>query len=125
MEKSKKEKIIKSHNFITVILGILIFILGIFTFIIFSNIGGIIPIFIGIGLCFVGWRNDRYALILFGHICIVLGCFMITWGIYLLPDSKPILSHILGRPLFWGLFSLFGGICAIYHGFCNCIRRQK
>jgi len=35
--KIKKEKIIKSHNFITVISGILIFILGIFTFIIFSD----------------------------------------------------------------------------------------
>jgi hypothetical protein len=50
---------------------------------------------------------------------------MITWGIYLLPYSKPTLTHILSFPLFWGFISLFGGICANYHGFCQCIRGPK
>jgi hypothetical protein len=26
--------------------------------------------------------------------------------------------------LFWGIFCLMGGICAIFHGFCRCITRQ-
>ncbi|MEN3203739.1 MAG: hypothetical protein ABDK87_08480 [Atribacterota bacterium] len=67
-------------------------------------------------------RGKRVFLLLFGHGCIVLGCFLITWGIYLLPVSQPRLVHILTRPLFWGLFSLMGGVCANYHGFCRCVQ---
>ncbi|MBC7217752.1 MAG: hypothetical protein H5U36_06325 [Candidatus Caldatribacterium sp.] len=67
---------------------------------------------------------NRRGLLLFGHACIVLGCFLITWGMYLLPVSKPTLSHILTRPLFWGFFSLMGGVCANFHGFCRCVRRE-
>ncbi|MCD4828946.1 MAG: hypothetical protein K8R90_05900 [Candidatus Cloacimonetes bacterium] len=63
----------------------------------------------------------RGTTIFIGHLFVVTGCFLITWGIYLLPVSEPILSHILLRPLFWGLICLFGGICAIYHGFCRCV----
>ncbi|TET23391.1 MAG: hypothetical protein E3J78_02305, partial [Candidatus Cloacimonadota bacterium] len=63
--------------------------------------------------------------VIFGHACIVLGCFLITWGLYLLPYAKPTVLHVLTRPLFWGSFSLLGGICANFHGFCQCIRRQK
>jgi len=55
---------------------------------------------------------------------ILLGCFLITWGIYLLPYSQPTLAHIFFRPLFWGLFSVMGGICANYHGFCRCVRQS-
>lgn len=61
-------------------------------------------------------------LLVFGHACLVLGCFLITWGIYLLPVSSPTLIHIFTRPLFWGLFSLLGGVCANYHGFCRCVQ---
>jgi len=56
-----------------------------------------------------------------GHFFIVLGCFLFTWGIYLLPVSEPTFISILTRPLFWGLFSIFGGICAILHSYCKCI----
>ncbi|NIO05013.1 MAG: hypothetical protein GTN74_10475 [Proteobacteria bacterium] len=62
---------------------------------------------------------------IFGHAFIILGCFLITWGMYLLPDSNPVVSHIFGRPLFWGIFSLMGGVCSNYHGFCQCVRGQK
>jgi len=72
----------------------------------------------------VGAMKNRAALLLFGHACIVLGCLLITWGVYLLPVSRPVLSHILTRPLFWGLFSLMGGVCANFHGFCRCVRGE-
>ena len=90
-----------------------------------GGLWGMIPFLVGAALGYLGWRGDRTALVLFGHVCVVLGCFLITWGVYLLPYSEPTLPHIFGRPLFWGLFSLMGGICAIYHGFCQCIRIQK
>ena len=68
---------------------------------------------------------DRAVCLIFGHICIIVGCFLITWGIYLLPYSQPTLKYILTRPLFWGLISLMGGICANFHGFCNCVRMLR
>lgn len=104
------------------ILGIVFVVMGILLLVSHSGLGGLIPLFIGASLCFLGWRGDRVALVVFGHTCIVLGCILITWGIYLLPYSQPTLSHIFFRPLFWGLFSLMGGICANYHGFCKCVR---
>jgi len=67
-------------------------------------------------------QRERTFLLLFGHGCIVLGCFLITWGIYLLPFSQPRFVYIFTRPLFWGLFSLMGGVCANYHAFCRCVQ---
>ena len=113
----------KPQGMVSFILGIILTILGILLLVSGHGLFGLIPLLIGIGLCFLGWRDDRSALIVFGHICIVLGCFLITWGMYLLPYSQPILSHVFFRPLFWGLISLMGGLCANYHGFCRCIRR--
>ena len=110
---------------ITSILGIILAVLGLVTIIIGGNPTGLIPLLIGGSLVYLGWRGGRIALLVFGHTTIVIGCAMITWGIYLLPYSKPSLLHIVGRPLFWGLISLFGGICANYHGFCQCIRGPK
>ncbi|NLC11362.1 MAG: hypothetical protein GX767_03805 [Firmicutes bacterium] len=72
----------------------------------------------------MGWQGGNKALIIFGHACIVIGCLLVTWGIYLLPYSEPTLAHILGRPLFWGFFSILGGVCANYHGFCRCLRQK-
>ena len=107
----------------TMILGLVLSGFGIFLIVIGASIWALVPLLIGVSLCYLGWRGGRVALLVFGHICIALGCFMITWGIYLLPYSEPILSHIFALPLFWGLISLFGGICANYHGFCKCIRK--
>jgi hypothetical protein len=115
----------KPRSLITMISGSILTVLGIATLVISGSAAGAIPLFIGGSLAYLGWRGGRTAVLVFGHACIVIGCAMITWGIYLLPYSKPTLAHILARPLFWGLFSLFGGICANYHGFCRCIRRQE
>ena len=115
----------KPRSLITVILGMVLAVLGIVTLIIYRSATGAIPLLIGGSLVYLGWCGGRTATLVFGHTTIVIGCAMITWGIYLLPVSKPTLAHILARPLFWGLISLFGGICANYHGFCQCIRREK
>jgi len=114
----------KLQNIGTIILGIVLAIVGIIL-IVKGGTGGVIPLLVGVSLCFLGWRGDRTALVIFGHACIVLGCYLITWGVYLAPYAKPTMGYIFGMPLFWGFFSLFGGICAIYHGFCKCVYMKK
>lgn len=64
-------------------------------------------------------------LALFGHACVVGGCYLVAWGIYLLPVSSPTPLGILSRPLFWGLFSIFGGICANMHSSCRCLQSHR
>lgn len=51
--------------------------------------------------------------IVLGHLLVIGGCYLVTWGINLLPVSNPTFAGILSRPLFWGLIAIFGGICAI------------
>ncbi|MEO0136992.1 MAG: hypothetical protein ABIL86_05615 [candidate division WOR-3 bacterium] len=85
----------------------------------------IIPFFIGLSLIYLGWKGTRTATAVFGHITVVCGCFLITYGLYLLPYVKPTLAHIFGMPLFWGLICLLGGIGAVYHAFCNCVKCPK
>jgi len=84
-----------------------------------------VPVVTGLCLLVLGWRGGRRLTVLLGHVIVVCGCFLTTLGIYLLPHAKPDLAHIFGFPLFWGLFSIFGGICAIYHGFCRCVCSGK
>lgn len=88
------------------------------------SIAGIVPLLIGASLLFLAINRGRVATLVFGHTCIVVGAYLITWGILLLPHSEPRMAHIFGRPLFWGIFSLMGGICAIFHGFCRCVTKQ-
>ncbi|MBN2565799.1 MAG: hypothetical protein JXB46_08815 [Candidatus Eisenbacteria bacterium] len=76
----------------------------------------------GAALTFLAFHEGRVALIVFGHVCIVIGCALVAWGVYLLPYSEPTLGQVFTRPLFWGLISIFGGICSNYHGFCRCVR---
>ncbi len=89
-----------------------------------GGINGIIPLIIGLSLIYLGWRGGRVPLIVFGHACIVVGAILVTLGIYLLPHSQPTMVHVFTRPLFWGIFSIGGGVCALFHAFCNCVRRQ-
>ncbi len=109
---------------ITGFLGVILVGLGVFMLVKPVGHGGIIPLLIGGALIFQALRGGRVATLVFGHTCIVVGAYLITWGILLLPYSEPRMAHIFGRPLFWGIFSLMGGICAIFHGFCRCITKQ-
>jgi len=104
------------------IVGLALVAFGVFAMARGSVLGGLIPLLIGGGLIYLGYRPGRAGLILFGHVCIVVGSMLVTWGIYLLPHSQPVWQHIFLRPLFWGLISIFGGICANYHGFCRCVK---
>lgn len=112
------------NSWVTVILGAFLLVMGVLSSASGGLTAGIIPFFIGLALMYMGWRGGRIATLIFGHITIILGCYMVTWGIYLLPHSDPTAAHIFGRPLFWGLISIFGGICANYHGFCKCIMKK-
>lgn len=111
----------KTKQSVAAVLGGLLLIGGLASLALPVKWVGVIPALIGASLLYLGYRPGRGATMLFGHACIVAGCFLVTWGIYLLPHSEPTLLHILGRPLFWGLISIFGGICANYHGFCRCV----
>jgi hypothetical protein len=112
----------KVKGWVGFILGVLLAILGIVGLVLHRSPMSLTPLLIGGGLIFLGLYPGRVGLVVFGHACIVLGCFLITWGLYLLPYSKPTIIHVFSRPLFWGFFSLLGGICSNFHGFCACVR---
>ena len=110
---------------VAIVLGIILAVLGILG--IAGGAGGagpVIPLLIGAALTYLGFRRGRRGQIVFGHACIVAGCYMVAWGVQLAQviGSAPGWLQILGGPLFWGLFSIFGGICANFHGFCNCVQ---
>ena len=109
---------------ITAGLGIILIVLGIFGIISSLSIAGFVPLLIGGSLVYLAINRGRIATLVFGHTCIVVGAYLITWGVLLLPYSEPKMAHIFGRPLFWGIFSLMGGVCAIFHGFCRCVTKQ-
>jgi len=111
-------------NLTGAIVGLVLFAVGVFALVSGGGTGSIVPVLIGASLIYLGYRPGRVALLVFGHACIVVGCYLVTWGVYLLPHSQPVWQHIILRPLFWGLISIFGGICANYHAFCNCIRSK-
>ncbi|MBC8414907.1 MAG: hypothetical protein ISS80_07035 [Candidatus Cloacimonetes bacterium] len=78
------------------------------------------------------FTKSRYGNIIFGHMVIVAGCMLITAGIYYVPmiarqvekTGELKIVYIFAMPLFWGFFAIFGGICAIYHGFCKCVKKE-
>jgi hypothetical protein len=93
----------------------------------------VVKLIIGAGLIVIPFMKNRYGQIIFGHAAIVAGCMQATAGIIYVPmiaknleANSGHISHgqIFGMPLFWGLISIFGGICAIYHGFCKCVRHN-
>ncbi|MCX6826625.1 MAG: hypothetical protein NTV06_05085 [candidate division Zixibacteria bacterium] len=110
---------------ITATLGIVLAAAGVLAIVSLMSIAGIVPLIIGAALIYLAFNRGRVATLVFGHSCIVVGAYLITWGILLLPYSKPTIAHVFGRPLFWGIFSLMGGVCAIFHGFCRCVTKQS
>ncbi len=66
----------------------------------------------------------RILVVIIGHLCLIVGCYFITWGIYLLPESQPTFIGILTKPLFWGLLALLGGICTIRNAICKCVEER-
>ena len=109
---------------INMALGMILIGLGAFGFTKGAGTVGLVPLMIGGSLIYLALNRTRIATLVFGHVCILIGAYLITWGILLLPHSDPRMAHIFGRPLFWGIFCLMGGICAIFHGFCRCVTKQ-
>lgn len=115
----------KIYSWIDLLIGAVTFLLGV-VFLFQGGMGmAVLAMVIGAALIYLGIRGGRTALLIFGHGAVIAGCYLVTWGIYLLPVSKPTMAHILGLPLFWGFFSILGGICAIYHAFCSCIGGRR
>jgi hypothetical protein len=112
---------VKPERPITAVLCLFLMLTGVVLLVCNKQLLCFVPCVVGASLLYLGYKPHRLSVILFGHVCVTAGCFLTTWGIYLLPYCKPKLALVFGRPLFWGLFSIFGGICAIYHGFCRCI----
>ncbi len=106
-------------------IGLALTVAGIWGVIVSANPSVLVPVVIGVCLVLTGWRGGRRLTVLLGHVIVACGCFLTTLGIYLLPYAKPDIAHIFGFPLFWGLFSILGGICTIYHGFCHCVCSRK
>lgn len=114
----------KTKHIVNLALCLAVLALGIFFLLRSSLAGGIPPALIGLSLVYLSLKRNRAAQLVFGHFTVIIGCFYVTWGLYLLPYSEPDFSNIVGKPLFWGLFSIFGGICALYHGFCRCLKEK-
>lgn len=55
--------------------------------------------------------------LIFSCFLIVLGSLLLTWGVYLVPASKPTVTVVLTSPLFWGLLLISGGICAVIRAY--------
>ena len=112
------------NSWVVFVPGLFLLAMGFYS-LISGALFGVIPIGIGLALVYLGYKGGRGPLVVFGHTCIVVGIFLVTWGIYLLPYARPSIVNVFTRPLFWGLFSIFGGICALFHGFCRCVRGLK
>jgi len=122
--KTEKKEAMKKRSYVTIGLGIM---LVVFCCLMFINNNSVVSPsgLIGLALIYLGWNQNKRAMIILGHSCIVIGAYLITWGLYLLPVSTPSFTGIIFKPLFWGIFCLFGGICALYHSFCACVINCK
>lgn len=74
----------------------------------------------------IGWTRYRNFTVLLGHFAITAGCLVTAYGVYQLPffKSPPTILETLDLPLFWGLFTIFGGYCMITHSYCACAARM-
>ena len=122
----------KTCGIVGFILGLGLLAFGIYHLIIGMYLWAIIKILIGSGLIVSKFVKNRYGTIIFGHITVVAGLMLLTAGIYYVPMiAKQIektgelkIIYIFAMPLFWGFFATLGGVCAIYHGFCKCVRKD-
>jgi hypothetical protein len=83
---------------------------------------------IGIGLFFIiwglgiGWTKNRNLTVIIGHIAIIVGIIVTAYALYQIPflSKAPTFFEVLDLPLFWGIFTIWGGNCMIKHGYCSC-----
>jgi hypothetical protein len=89
---------VKKKDLITLTLVIFLILTACFVIINKFYLGAVILVFFGVSLFLIGLSKNRTTVLIFGHACIVVGCMMVTWGIYLIPHSKPDLLQIFIRP---------------------------
>ncbi|MGC8771726.1 MAG: hypothetical protein ACP5Q5_10805 [Brevinematia bacterium] len=110
----------------TFFIGLFVLVLSIFQLILSFNPIRIIGIAVGLFFVFwgwkIGWARNRNLTVLIGHLALVVGGFVISYAIYQLPFIKepPTVFKIFDMPLFWGIFTIYGGNCMINHAYCNC-----
>jgi len=83
---------------------------------------------IAVGLFFViwglkiGWTRYRNLTVIVGHIAVTIGSLVTAYAIYQIPfiDVAPSVIEVLDFPLFWGIFTIWGGNCMITHAYCSC-----
>jgi hypothetical protein len=117
---------------LTFVVGLVVTLLGIVLMVLAPSPLRTVTIAVGLFFVvfgwFVGWTRHRGFTILLGHLAVTAGCLMTAYALYQLPGMAraPTLLEVLDLPLFWGLFTVCGGICMIQHGTCACcIRRQE
>ena len=110
----------------TFYIGLFVTILSLIQLIYSGEYLRIIGILIGIFFMIfggkIGWTSNKNFTIAIGHFAITIGCFTIAYSVYQIPflSKAPTFLQVLDLPLFWGLFTLWGGNCMITHGYCNC-----
>ncbi len=70
----------------------------------------------------VGWTKYKNITMIVGHIAITIGSLVTAYALYQIPflPEAPSFVEVLDLPLFWGIFTIWGGNCMITHGFCSC-----
>lgn len=115
----------KIYSGLDLVIGVVVFFLGAAQIARGGTGLGALAMAIGVTLAYIGVRGGRLALLLFGHGAVIAGCYLAAWGLALPPLAKPAAAGVLGRPLFWGLLAIGGGVCAIFHAFCSCITDRR
>lgn len=115
----------------TFYIGLFVAILGLVQFASSLSPMRLITVFVGVFFVVWGWKIGwtRYPVVTtwLGHVAIVVGCLVSAYGAYQIPflNAPPTVVDVLDLPLFWGLFTIFGGWCMITHGYCGCCIRRS
>ncbi len=111
---------------ITFYIGVIVVLLNIVQMILSYEPIRFIGIAVGLFFVFwglkVGWTQNRNLSVIIGHVAITIGSIVTAYAIYQIPFLKaaPSYVEVLDLPLFWGVFTIWGGNCMITHGYCSC-----
>jgi hypothetical protein len=114
----------------TFYIGLFVALLSIVQFLMTFSATRIIGVSVGIFCMILGWKigwtQYRKFTVLLGHIVLTAGCLVTAYAVYQIPflAKPPTLIEVLDLPLFWGLFTIFGGYCMITHSYCACAMKM-
>lgn len=112
---------------ITFYIGVFVALLSLVQIIVSYEPSRFIGIVVGFFFIFwgwkVGWTQYRNVSIIVGHIAITIGSLVSAYALYQIPflPTAPSIVEVLDLPLFWGIFTIFGGNCMVKHGSCSCV----